>query len=107
MLVLLDCAQEDLSYYLSVFVFLYYFLYGFCIFLPHFEGDEGRVCEDEIEVVVVFLGDKFGMVEIVLEEIGVVVTEFGIVLGGGIEYVEEEEGSFVLGVIDGVVDGGG
>ena len=47
------------------------------------------------------------MVEIVLEEIGVVVTEFGIVLGGGIEYVEEEEGSFVLGVIDGVVDGGG
>ena len=98
MLVLLDCAQEDLSYYLSLFVFLYYFLYGFRIFLPHFEGDEGRVCEDEIEVVVVLLGDEFGMVEVVLEEVGVAVAEFGIVLGGGSGTSKRKRGRSCLGL---------
>ena len=45
-------------------------------------GDEGRVCQDEVEGVVEVWWDGFGVVEIILEVIVVIFGEFGVELSG-------------------------
>jgi hypothetical protein len=83
LLVLLDCAQQDAAHDVSLLVLTDDLPDGLRVEVPDLMGDEGRVCQYKVEGVVVLFGDVFGVVEVILEEIGVILGEFGVELGGG------------------------
>ena len=72
---LLDCAEKDTSSDIAILIFFYYPFYGISILLPHLECDEGRICQHEIKIIMIFLRDCFGMIEVVFEEIRVVLSK--------------------------------
>lgn len=79
--VFLDCAEQDLARDVAVLVLLDYLFDGCGVQLPDLLRDEGRVCQHEVEGVVELLRDQLRMVEVILEEVGVLHSEFGIILG--------------------------
>ena len=68
------------------------------VLLPDLFRDEGRVGHHEVKGVVVLLGDEFGVVEVVLEEVGVVMPELGVVLSVSTTTSKRKRGASWLGL---------
>ncbi len=75
-LILLDSAQQNATNRLALLIFLNYLKYGLCVLFPDLLGDKGRVSQHKVKIIVVLLRNGLRLVEIILEEVGVVLTEF-------------------------------
>jgi hypothetical protein len=51
------------------------------IFLPDLFGDEWRISQDEIKIVVVFFRNELMVVKVILKEVRIIDSKFLIVLG--------------------------
>lgn len=80
LLVLFDRAQQDAANHFASLISADDFIDRLRVFLPHLMRDEGRVSKDEVKVVVIFFRNEFGMVEIILEIVRVILCEFDVIL---------------------------
>lgn len=83
--ILVDGAQKDFTCDLPLFIFLYDFLYCQGVLFPDLLHDEGWICQDEVEIVVVFLWDVLWMVEVVFKVVRVLLAELLIKLYNNIK----------------------
>lgn len=80
LLILLDGAEEDLPDYFAVLILADDGLDGLCILLPHLKGNERWIRKHKIKEIMVFLRDGFGVIEVILIIIGVVLLELDVIL---------------------------